>query len=54
MHEHKFQKRILVYNGDVDALVTYLGNQWFLDDLNLTVLNYMLRDKENWNDSIIS
>ncbi|KAK3089116.1 hypothetical protein FSP39_000971 [Pinctada imbricata] len=29
------QKRVLVYNGDVDALVTYQANQWFIDDLGI-------------------
>ncbi|KAK3090002.1 hypothetical protein FSP39_008377 [Pinctada imbricata] len=29
------QKRLLVYNGDVDPLVTYQSNQWFIDDLDL-------------------
>ena len=35
---YEFQKRIMVYNGDTDPVIPYNANQWFLDDLNLTVL----------------
>lgn len=40
----KAGKRILVYNGDVDMACNFLGDQWFVDRLNVPVV----RDRAEW------
>lgn len=32
-----FQKRGLVYNGDVDMACNFLGDEWFTDSLKIDV-----------------
>ena len=36
--------RILNYNGDLDLACNFLGNQWFVKDLNAA----LKRDKRPW------
>merc|ERR1719300_1650897 len=38
------QKRVLVYNGDADMACNFLGDEWFVDRLNLK----MVRPRGEW------
>ena len=41
----KAGKRGLIYNGDVDMACNFLGDQWFVDDLGLTLVS----DYKEWH-----
>lgn len=41
----KAGKRALIYNGDVDMACNFLGDEWFVDDLGLQLVN----DYREWH-----